>query len=115
MVEEIKKYFRSIDQGEDIFKKAQFIADSGFHTENNMKMLCENEIDGYVTDNQFRKCDLRFAAYRRFGYLFIFLGRSEKGKATSTERMKQKIDSTSGQLLPYACSYRRVPLLISVQ
>ena len=180
MVEGIRDNFRSIDQDEDVFEKAQLTADSGFHTEDNMKMLYEEEIDAYVADNQFRKRDPRFADYDRYkersrkeraqregrknlfstrDFIFpedlshcicpggkrlyrsggnvvtrnfrsvrfkgpksacvpcklrsqclryperteirqvaYFLGRSEEGKATFTERMKRKIDSTSGQL-----------------
>lgn len=46
---------------EDVFADAALSADSGFHTEENVKALFEQGIDGYVADNQFRKRDPRFA------------------------------------------------------
>ncbi|MEN8232715.1 MAG: transposase, partial [Thermodesulfobacteriota bacterium] len=156
-------------------------ADSGFHTEANMKMLAGEKIDGYVADRMFRKRDPRFIAidhykerhrkerariegrkglfktvdftfakdfsycicpsgkrlYRNGNNISIknfrahkfkgpksacvpcqlrsqclryperteirqvayFLGRSEKGKNTFTEKMKRKIDSAAGRLV----------------
>ena len=65
MVEGTRKNFKSIGEG-DIFEDTKLTADSGFHTENNMKMLVEEEIDGYVADNLFRKRDPRFADYDRY-------------------------------------------------
>ncbi len=50
----------------DVFETAKLAADSGFHTEENMKMLFTEEIDGYVADNQFRKRDPRFSDYGRY-------------------------------------------------
>lgn len=39
----------------------QLTADSGYHTEANMKILDEEKIDGYIADSRFRKRDPRFA------------------------------------------------------
>jgi len=66
MVEGTRENFREISCEEDVFEKAKLVADSGFHTENNMKMLMEEEIDGYVADTQFRKRDPRFADAERY-------------------------------------------------
>lgn len=66
MVEGVRDNFRSIGKEEDVFKDAKLTADSGFHSEENMKMLFENEIDAYVADTQFRKRDPRFADYGRY-------------------------------------------------
>ena len=66
MVEGTRDNFKEIDSEEDVFEKAKLVADSGFHTENNMKMLMEEEIDGYVADTQFRKRDPRFAEADRY-------------------------------------------------
>ena len=44
----------------------RWTADSGFHNEENMKMLADKNIDGYVADNQMRKRDPRFADYGRY-------------------------------------------------
>jgi len=66
MVEETKENFKEVGKEEDIFSKTKLSADSGFHSEKNMKMLSERNINAYVADNQFRKRDPRFADYDRF-------------------------------------------------
>jgi transposase len=173
MVEGARDNFESIRNKENVFKDAKLLADSGFHTEQNMKMLFEKEIDAYVADNRFRKRDPRFADAERYkkrhrrnlfstkdftfpedlshcicpagkrlyrsggnavskgGFRSVrfkgpksacvhcklrsqclrhperteirqvayFIGRTEKGKNTFTERMKRKIDSVAGRAL----------------
>ncbi|MDL1960046.1 MAG: transposase [Deltaproteobacteria bacterium] len=66
MVEGVRDNFESICNKEDVFKDAKLLADSGFHTEQNMKMLFSEEIDAYVADNLFRKRDPRFADAERY-------------------------------------------------
>jgi transposase len=66
MVNGTRENFAAIGVSEDIFEQAKLTADSGFHTEANMKMLAESRIDGYVADNRFRKRDPRFADYDRY-------------------------------------------------
>ncbi len=66
LVHEIRNNFKTIGKDDNVFGKAKLTADSGFHSEANMKMLAENEIDAYVADNQFCKCDPRFAEYDRY-------------------------------------------------
>ncbi len=66
MIEGARKNFETIGHTKDIFEKTKVTADSGFHTENNMKMLIENGIDAYIADTQFRKRDPRFANYARY-------------------------------------------------
>ena len=46
---------------DNLLKDATLTADSGYHTEDNMKMLSDNGIDAYVPDNQFRKRDPRYS------------------------------------------------------
>ena len=173
MVDGVRDSFRSIGKEENVFTGAKLTADSGFHTEQNMKMLFSEEIDAYVADTQFRKRDPRFADADRYkehtrrnlfaprdftfpedlshcicpagkrlyrsggnvvskgGFRSVrfkgpksacvpcklrsqclrhpertqirqvayFLGRSEKGRTTFTERMKRKIDSAVGRVL----------------
>jgi transposase len=173
MVDGVRDNFDSICNKEDAFKDAKLLADSGFHTEQNMKMLFSEGIDAYVADNLFRKRDSRFADADRYkertrrnlfaprdftfpedlshcicpagkrlyrsggnavskgGFRSVrfkgpksacvhcklrsqclrypdrteirqvayFLGRSEKGRITFTERMKRKIDSAAGRVL----------------
>ena len=60
MIEGTRKNFAAIGVQGDIFEKTQLSADAGFHTEHNMKMLFEEQIDGYVADILFRKRDPRF-------------------------------------------------------
>lgn len=65
MVEGTRNNFQAIGVQEDIFEQAKLIADAGFHTEQNMQMLFEEQIDGYVADILFRKRDPRFATAER--------------------------------------------------
>ncbi len=66
MIEGTRENFKSIGNRNDVFSKAQVTADSGFHTEQNMQMVIEQGIDGYIADNQFRKRDPRFAEVERY-------------------------------------------------
>jgi transposase len=66
MIEKTRDNFKAIDSSEDVFNKTKLTADAGFHTEANMKMLAEENIDGYVADIQFRKRDPRFADRDRY-------------------------------------------------
>ncbi len=61
MVKGTRENFKEIRGDEDIFQRTTLVADSGFHTEENVKMILEEGIDGYVADPQFRKRDPRFA------------------------------------------------------
>src|SRR5499426_837947 len=60
MVEGTRENFQAIGVQGDIFEQAKLTADAGFHTEQNMKMLFDQQIDGYVADILFRKRDPRF-------------------------------------------------------
>jgi transposase len=60
MIEGTREHFKNLDQGADVFEHARLTADAGFHTEQNMKHLFEQGIDGYVADILFRKRDPRF-------------------------------------------------------
>jgi len=66
MVEGARDNFQAIGAEDDVFNKAKLTADSGFHTEANMKMLAEEGIDGYVADILFRKRDPRFKDRDRY-------------------------------------------------
>ena len=59
MLEQVRETFKKL-KVKNIFKKAKVCADSGFHTEESMKMLAEKKIDGYVPDKLFRKRDSAF-------------------------------------------------------
>jgi transposase len=74
MIEGTRNNFQAIGAQGDIFEQAKLTADAGFHTEQNMKMLFEEQIDGYVADILFRKRDPRFATAARH--------KPKKGKTT---------------------------------
>ena len=65
MIQGTRENFQAIGAERDIFEETKLTADAGFHTEQNMKMLFEEEIDGYVADNLFRKRDPRFVTAER--------------------------------------------------
>jgi transposase len=65
MLEGTAANFKAIGDPE-VFADTRLTADSGFHTENNMKMLAKKEIDGYVADKLFRKRDPRFIEADRY-------------------------------------------------
>jgi transposase len=65
MIEGTRNNFAAIG-GPDIFEETKLTADSGFHSEKNMQMLVEHNIDAYVADTQFRKRDIRFADRDRY-------------------------------------------------
>jgi transposase len=66
MIEGAKENFKAIGYQQDIFGKARLTADSGFHTEANMKEVMEQGIDAYIADTQFRKRDPRFSDVDRY-------------------------------------------------
>jgi transposase len=45
---------------EQIYESVKVTADSGFHSEKNMKLVFEQEIEAYIADRQFRTRDVRF-------------------------------------------------------
>jgi transposase len=61
MIEGTRENFEAIGNKQDVFEKANLTADSGFHTEANMKEVMEQGIDAYIADTQFRKRDPRFS------------------------------------------------------
>jgi len=65
IIEGTQENFKAIEKTEEIFKEADITADSGFHTENNLKMLSEKGISAYIPDNKFRKRDSRFVTAER--------------------------------------------------
>jgi transposase len=66
MVQGTRENFQAIGAQGDIFEKTKLTADAGFHTEKNMKMLFDQQIDGYVADILFRKRDPRFITAERY-------------------------------------------------
>lgn len=65
MVDGTKDNFKTIGTDDNVFKKTILTADSGNHSEENMKELFKREIEAYVADNRFRKRDPDFASAER--------------------------------------------------
>jgi transposase len=65
MLEGTCENFASIAEQADVLKQAKLTADSGFHSEANVRYLFERGIDGYLADTMFRKRDPRFASAER--------------------------------------------------
>jgi hypothetical protein len=66
MIAATRENFHVIGKNDDVFHRAALTADSGFHTNDNIKALFEQNIDAYVADNQFRKRDPRFAMAEQY-------------------------------------------------
>lgn len=95
MIEGTEENFKAIGEEEPIFKETKLLADSGFHTEANMKMLDEEKIDGYVADNRFRKRDPRFATAERYKNPI----KKEKPKKKYFTPSDFKYDETKGKVI----------------
>jgi len=65
MLNGMRENFAGIDDGEDVLETAVLVADTGYHSEENVRMLIEEEIDAYVPDRKFRKRDPAFATAAR--------------------------------------------------
>lgn len=66
VIENIKDRYRRLKISEDITASGTIVtADTGFANEANMKYLHENNINGYIPDNQFRSRDPRFADQKK--------------------------------------------------
>jgi|TARA_R110001583_G_C5622149_1_gene406359 transposase len=82
----IRGQFRQLKKSdESILQSVQITADSGFHSEANMKMIYRLGIDGYIADNQFRKRDPRFIDSTTYEAAQA-KRRKERGSNTHTKR-----------------------------
>ena len=79
MLEQVRETFKRL-QEEDIYRKAKVCADSGFHTEESMRMLAEKKIDAYVPDKLFRKRDAAFGTAGKHRSFKALIGRQQKEK-----------------------------------
>jgi transposase len=64
MLEGARETFRAFGTA-DVLERVALAADSGFHSEANVKYLFDTGVDGYLADTLFRKRDPRFATARR--------------------------------------------------
>lgn len=59
MLERTREHFRAIGSEHDVLKHPTVLADAGFCSEENVRYLSEQEIEGYIADSMFRKRDPR--------------------------------------------------------
>jgi transposase len=97
MVDGTRENFQAIGKNEDVFTEAKLSADSGFHTEENMKMLITGEVDAYVADNRFRKRDPRFVDADRYKERH----RQERAKITGRKGLFSTDDFVFAEDLSY--------------
>ncbi|MEK6590038.1 MAG: IS1182 family transposase [Nitrospinota bacterium] len=93
MIEGTRENFKEIDSKKDVFEKAKLVADSGYHTESNMKMVMEEGIDAYIADTQFRKRDPRFADVDKYKEWF----RKERAEYYGTSGLYRVKDFTMSE------------------
>ncbi len=63
-IEGIEATFEGIGE-ENVLQEVIITADTGFHSEKNLKMLSEKGVEAYVADNKFRKRDPDFTTAQR--------------------------------------------------
>ena len=97
MIHQVTGNLKATGKDEEVFKDAKLLADSGYHTNKNMVMLAEKEIDAYVADNKFRKRDPRFKDYGRYKDLT----RKERAKREGRKNLFAPADFTFPKDLSY--------------
>jgi hypothetical protein len=65
MLEGMRENFSEIGEERDILATAVVVADNGYHSEENVRMVMEEGIDAYLPDNRFRKRDPAFKTVER--------------------------------------------------
>jgi len=75
IIDQVRENFRKLGE-EDIFRKAKLSADSGFHSEDSIKMVFEREVDAYIPDKLFRRRDPAFRTAERHRIRKALVGRS---------------------------------------
>ncbi|MBE9523162.1 MAG: IS1182 family transposase [Proteobacteria bacterium] len=61
-----KENMQAIGHDEDYFKGAIFVADTNYHSQNNLKSCQKMELDAYIPDRYFRRRDPRYADQKRY-------------------------------------------------
>lgn len=98
MVDQVRENFRALGE-KDIHKKAKLSADSGFHTEESMKMLSEHGVDGYVPDKRFRLRDPAFQTAQRHRIRKALIGRSVPPDRNYFEAGEFVLNPANGKLV----------------
>jgi transposase len=60
MIDGIEQNFEESNLDKNVLQEVTVVADTGYHSEENLEMLEENEVDAYIADTKFRKRDERF-------------------------------------------------------
>lgn len=62
VIDTVRERFQRLGLGDDVYRSGTVVtADTGYANEANMQYLHDNDIDGYIPDNQFRKRDPKFS------------------------------------------------------
>ena len=65
MLEVTRQNFSGVGETRDVVGEAVLVADNGYHSEENVRMVMEEGLDAYLPDNKFRKRDPTFATADR--------------------------------------------------
>ena len=65
VLDSVQQTFVALDACPELLSQVVLTADSGFHSEQTVKMLLERGLDAYVADNRFRLRDPRFASLQK--------------------------------------------------
>jgi transposase len=60
-IDGVRDNFRKMDISDDVLKEATLLADTGYHSNENIEMVMEEGIDAVIADGKFRKRDPRLA------------------------------------------------------
>ena len=66
MMPQLKDNMKAIGHGEDFFEGKQFLLDSNYFSDTNLKTCEDEQLDAYIPDCNFRKRDPRFADQKRY-------------------------------------------------
>ena len=91
MLAGVKRNMQILGHGEDYLKGKKMLADTGYHSEENLKSCDEEQLEGYIPDAQFRKRDSRFAS------------RKSSNKPTKNKLFPREYFHYSAKLDGYIC------------
>ena len=98
IVDQVRENFNALGD-QDIYRKAKLTADTGFHTEESIKMLSERGVDGYVPDKHFRRRDPAFTTAPRHRSRKALIGRSVPPDLDQFHADDFVLDSTNTRLI----------------
>ena len=99
MLESVQQTFEVVDGQLSIFDQTVLTADSGFHSEESLKKLLDNNIDAYVPDRKFRLRDPRYADLQEHKSKTVDRKRTSKARKYFTAEQFH-FDSTGKLICP---------------